>query len=106
MVNARDPIVNGKDFNFFQKVTVDGYEFPQLADVAISFRGQFSFTLVNEGNNVIEYSFNGNTLHGDLTPDTPTSALAFDNRRISKIWFRAPGGGDPVVRIEAWTAAG
>ncbi len=68
------PITDGVDFNFFQKVIVtnttfgvgaDGY----AADVLILLRGNvIGFTLVNEGSEVVEYSFNGNTLHGDMTP--------------------------------------
>jgi len=98
------PTTQGKDFNFFQKVTVNNANFPHNnEDIAINFRGQVSFSLVNEGTEVIEYSFNGNTLHGDLTPGTPTAAIFFDNRRISRIWFRTTVPGQ-VVRVEAWAA--
>lgn len=95
-------IDNGKDFNFFQKVTVTNTSFADDADVVFNFRGQQSFTLVNEGSVTIEYSFNGNTLHGDLTPGTNTAALLFPNRRVSRIWFRAASSS--TVRVEAWSA--
>lgn len=97
-----DPIVLGTDNNLFRKVTVDGYTFPEQAQVIINFKYQAGFSLMNESNFVIEYSFNGNTLHGDLTPGLPSAAIIFDNRSVSKIWFRAPDGGDPIVRVEAW----
>jgi hypothetical protein len=98
------PITQGQDYNFFTKVTVDGYVFdPDTEDVLITIKGQQTFSLVNEGSTLVEYSFNGNTLHGDMTPGTSTAAIFFDNRRVSKIWFRAPDGGDPIVRVEAWS---
>jgi hypothetical protein len=103
----RGPITRGADFNFFEKLEVtnttfgdpnDGYQ----ADIIISLRGPLkTLFLVNEGSEVIEYSFNGNTLHGDLTPGTPTAALSFDNRPVSKMWFRVAGGSS-IIRVEAW----
>lgn len=96
------PIVNGKDFNFFQKVTVTSTTFQTDADVFFNFRGQQSFSILNEGNVKVEYSFNGNTLHGDLTPNSASSGFIWDNRRIDGVWLRVPNGGSAVVRIEAW----
>lgn len=91
----------GFDNNFFKKVTVTNTTFPADSQITINIRGQFSFSLVNEGNAVVEYSFNGSTVHGDMTPGTPTAAIFFDNRKISAIWFRAPSS--CVVRVEAWS---
>lgn len=90
----------GKDYNFFTKVTVVDTSFPSNSQVTIPFGGQTGFSLVNEGNTVVEYSFNGTTLHGDMTPNTPTAAMVFDNRRVSAIWFRASSS--CLVRVEAW----
>ena len=97
------PKTQGKDFNFFAKITVTDTTFPNESQVTIPFAGQFGFSLVNEGSDVIEYSFNGNTLHGDLTPGTPTAGMIFDNRRISAIWFRS--NSSSVIRVEAWAAS-
>lgn len=95
--------INGKDRNFFKKITVTDSDFPTDCQVFVNINPNIkSFSLVNEGNSLVEYSFNGNTLHGDLTPGTPTAAIFFDNRSISKIFFRAPAGGSPDVRVEAW----
>lgn len=94
------PKTQGKDFNFFTKITVTDTSFPTDAQVVIPFAGQSGFSLVNEGATVIEYSFNGITLHGDLTPGTPTAAIIFDDRRIPAIWFRASSSSS--VRVEAW----
>jgi len=95
----------GKDFDFFYKgdVVVRANGWRANADAVFNFRGQVSFSIVNEGTQVIEYSFNGNTLHGDLTPGTPTQAIIFDNRRVSRIWFRTSAPGQ-TIRVEAWAS--
>lgn len=98
-------ITNGYNYNFFQKVTVTSDEFSELADVVFNFKYQNSFTLSNEGSTAVEYSFNGNDVAGDMTPGKASEALSFDNRKVSKIWFRlvTPGGSN-VVRVEAWSS--
>ncbi len=99
------PIVQGKDFNYFRRLTISSTTFLESSDVEFSFRGNPSFTLINESTDTIEYSFNGNTLHGDLVGGTPSATLVSNNRGVSKIWFRVPNG-DPVdIRVEA-TAPG
>lgn len=98
------PITRGIDYNYFNKLTISAASFATNSDAAPISRGQITFSLVNEGTGVIEYSFNGNTLHGDLTPGTPTAALFFDDRRVGQIWFRLKSGAASIVRIEAWSA--
>ncbi len=97
------PITVGKDYNYFEKVTVASASFNSEPDSFFNIKGQQSFSLVNEGTGVIEYSYNGTTLHGDMTPSSPTAAIFFDNRRVSKIWFRLKSGAASVVRVEAWS---
>ena len=98
-------ITQGKDFNYFKKVTVINAEFDsENPEVVFNFRNQVAFSIINEGDTIVEYSFNSSTLHGDMTPGTPSSAIVFDNRRVSKIWFRNPSGGSNIVRVEAWAA--
>lgn len=100
----------GHDFNFFKKASVssssfglvDGYQ----PDVIITFANRGLY-LLNEGSgstNVIEYSFNGNTVHGELDPTLPSRGILFDNRQVSMIWFRVKSGssGTITVRVEAW----
>lgn len=55
------------------------------------------------GAGVVQYSFNGNVIHGtlDSTGTTAPASLTFTNRVISKIWFSTISG-SPVVRVEAW----
>lgn len=94
------PKTQGKDYNFFTKISIIDTSFPNESQVTIPFIDQVGFSLINEGSVKIEYSFNGNTLHGDLTPGTPTAAIIFDERRIPAIWFRASA--PSTIRVEAW----
>lgn len=107
----------GKDFNFYQVVPVNWYQFGSPdgytiedgygPDIVITFTTQ-GLSFINFGtaaDNIVEYSFNGNTVHGDLTPYTSSASLVFDNRIISCIWFRLKAGatGPVNIRIEAWS---
>jgi len=98
------PITWGRDWNFFQKVTItaDGY-FNNDADLCITFSTQ-SVMILNLGTGVVEYSFNGMTVHGELNSANPSAGMAFDNRVISKIWFRVQTGSTaPItVSVQAW----
>jgi hypothetical protein len=87
--------------NFFIKVSVTSATFPSDAQAIIDIRyGTQAFSLVNEGSAVIEYSFDGINVHGDMTPSSPTASLFFDNRSVMRIWFRTAG--TSLVRVEAW----
>ena len=103
--SPRAPITDGVDRNFFAKLAISNTEFGDAdgySNVIFAFRGATkTIFLTNEGANPIEYSFNGNTLHGDLTTGTNTEHLEFLNRPASKIWFRVPSGGS-TIRVEAW----
>ena len=89
----------GKDFNYFNKLSVaitDGY-FPTNCQVLIPF-STYTVMFHLESGGPLEYSFNGITLHGDMTTGMSSESLVFENRVISKIWFRGTG----TVRVEAW----
>lgn len=100
-------ILTGKDFNFFARKEISATSFADTEDFELGFPPN-CVTFINESqdgqNHSIEYSFNGNTVHGDLIPGTPCASLIFQNRMITKIWFRLKSGsnGTPSVRIEAW----
>jgi hypothetical protein len=53
---------------------------------------------------VIEYSFDGNTVHGELGNHINNLSLTFGNRVISTIWFRIQSGssGPLEVSVQAW----
>ena len=87
-------------WNFFEVVSVDGYDFPDTAQVSFGFNSQ-AFSLLNRGSYVVEYSFDGETVHGDLDPSDASKGLAFDARVECRIWFRSVLGYS-TVRVEAW----
>jgi hypothetical protein len=94
------PITQGFDFNFFQIVTVSNGSFNHLSDLLIPFSTYtVTFQLQSgSGTPAVQYSLNGNTVHGDMTLNLPSANLTFQNRVISGIWFKGSG----VVRVEAW----
>ncbi len=100
---------DGRDYNHYQKVQVSRTEFGQpedgyQSDVFI-LRGAGTVMLLNENTSgVVEYSFNGFDVHGELDPALPTRGMTFDNRSISRIWFRVQSGstGPIKVRVDAW----
>lgn len=91
----------GHDFNFYQKVSVTASgSFNSNYDAIITFSTQqVNFSLESTG--VIEYSFNGNTVHGQMDSTKNSANLQFPNRVVSKIWFRLVSG-TGTVRVEAW----
>lgn len=103
---SNDPkaaITWGRDFNFYQVVTPGSATlgtFVASCDATISFP---TYTVIfwAPAGAVIEYSFNGNTIHGkiDGSGSTAPAFLTFENRVISKIWLSGTGG---ALRIEAW----
>jgi hypothetical protein len=105
----------GRDWNFFQKVSiatgtfgggsVDGYQDGYQPDMLITFSTQ-SAIFLNESTGIVEYSFNGTTVHGELdgSVGSLTKMLTFNHRRIAKIWFRIKSGssGPITVSVQAW----
>ena len=101
----------GKDWNFFEKSAVnwttfggnspDGYQ----PDMIIPFNTRGALFL-NEGTGVVEYSFNGTTVHGELNSAGISAGLSFDNRIVCKIWLRVKTGssGPITVSVQAWAA--
>jgi hypothetical protein len=95
--------IRNKDINFFKKYHVSSTSF----DISASWNFiSIGIALMVESDNpadVVQYSFDGKTVHGDMTPLRPSEAIIFDNRFVNKIWFRRVTPGDPVlVRVEAW----
>jgi len=87
-------------FNYFNTITVDGYSFPPIPQANFGLNPQ-SFTFLNRSGHVIQYSFDGLRLHGDMNPNDSSIGLAFDGRCECKVWFRALDGYG-IVRVEAW----
>lgn len=101
----------GRDFNYFQKVNVNWSNFGGGAtdnigpDLCITF-STTGVMFLNEGSGTVEYSFNGNIVHGELNSNNLTQGISFDNRVISLIWFRCKiGSSGPItVSVHAWKA--
>jgi len=87
-------------YNYFDVVTVDGYDFPTVPQVNFGFNSE-GFSFLNRGSHTVEYSFNGVDVHGDLVPTDETKGLVFDVRNECKVWFKCVTG-STTVRIEAW----
>lgn len=87
-------------FTYFNRITVSNASFNVTADVTFGFSNP-SFSLINEGTGVIEYSFDGSTVHGDLTSSTPSAALIFNQRSFGSVWFRLKSGATSDLRVEA-----
>jgi len=87
----------GKDFNFYQRVTVTAGSFPTTdnADAVITLRGPRRMMFVCSSGTDVEYSFNGNTIHGRISAN---QIFNFDVRNESEIWFRGSG----TVDVHAW----
>ena len=102
--NNSKPIVDGKDYNFYEQLNVSNVDFLDsnedgYAFVYVTIRNPgINYYIQNAGANPVEVSYNGNTLHGHIPAGITRSYL---NRGVVKMWFRAPSG-STVVRIEAW----
>jgi len=91
-------------FNYFEVVSVaDGY-FPSTSQVSLDFTPS-GITLLNRGSAVVEYSFDGTSVHGDMDPTDESVQAIFNGRNESNIWFRTASGPQDV-RVEAWGSGG
>lgn len=107
---SNDPkaaITYGRDYNFFKLATPGSSGagvFATDCDVVINMNAPtYTVTLWAPSGTVVQYSFNGNTIHGNLDGSGATAPnfLQFENRVISKIWFTYTAGSG-TVRVEAW----
>lgn len=107
---------HGYDFNYYSSLSVswtqfgapDGYTTTDGygPDLVIKFP-TYGVIFTNESTGqVIEYSFNGTTIHGVLDGATTstTRVVTFLNRPISLIWLRLKSGsaGPATVTVTAW----
>lgn len=99
----------GWDYNYFQIIAVSTSTFGggstsgQQPDAIITFPTQ-AVQFLNLGTGTVEFSFNGNTVHGELNSTNASAGLTFDNRTVSTIWFRVKSGssGPISVSVTAW----
>ena len=91
----------GQDYNYFKKLTVNNLQFNTDADVIITFKTS-GLILHTESAGTVEYSMNGNTVHGELVFGSNRATLNFTNRNACMIWFRLKSGSNVPVSVEAW----
>lgn len=87
-------------WNYFDVITVNDTDFPDDPQVSFGFISE-GFNLLNRGSVVVEYSFDGESVEGDLNNSDSSVFLNFINRHECKIWFRVASG-SADVRVEAW----
>lgn len=104
----------GRDFNYYNSTTVnwtqfgasDGYTTTDGygPDLIITFPTQGVMFTNETTSSVVEYSFNGTTVHGvlDGTAGSTTKVVTFNNRQVSLIWFRMKTGASAVITTTAW----
>jgi hypothetical protein len=99
----------GRDFNFFQKITVTATTFGgnsvsgQQPDMIVSFPTEGLLMLNEDGYGaVVQVSFDGLNVHDELNSNLPSKGIAYDDRVVSKIWFRITSGSSCVVSVRAW----
>ncbi len=100
-------LLRRKDRNFFTKVSVATTSFATAGN-----RVSWDFTstgiaLLNESKkegDIVEYSFDGTTVHGDLSATLASAGIIFDHRHENTIWFRLKTLVTPavIVRLETW----
>lgn len=101
-LNNPGKIVNGRDYNFYRSQTFSNTTFANTADYVITFPTAGVIFINESGSGIIEYSFNGNTVHGKLDgASTVTKSLTFLNRVISPIWVRVVSG-SCVFTVHGW----
>lgn len=99
----------GKDFNFFTKITITSGTFGGTSgdgtspDIIIPFSTQGLMLLNEDAAAVVEVSFNGNTVHDELNPTLPSKGVSYDNRVASLVWLRLKSGSSAVVSVRAWS---
>lgn len=98
----------GRDWNFFQKITVTASSYGgssvsgEQPDIILPFTTQSILFLNEDSSSIISVSFNGTTQHDELNPILPSRSVVYDNRVISKIWFKLVSGSSAVVSVRAF----
>jgi|SRR5579859_2772013 len=106
-------ITNGKDYNFYKNLSITAATFGGAStsgaqpDIIITFTtyGSIFTNLTSASGHIVEYSFNGQTVHGILDGSNQyLASLNFSNRVISLVWFRIQAGssGPANVIVQAW----
>lgn len=91
-------------YNFFNRFLASTIEFHNnMVSWSFNSTGIMLLTESTAPTDIVQYSFNGTDVHGEIRPNTPAAGLSFDNRTESRIYFRLVEGANPtIVRVETW----
>lgn len=90
------------EIDFFKKVEISSTEFDSSVKWAFNSTSLSIFVESNNANDIIEYSFSGHVVHGEINPAF-FKGIFFDNRQRNVIFLRRKSPGQSVVvRVEAW----
>ena len=105
----------GRDHNYYRSISVTWTQFgaPDGYTIADGYGPDLIITFPTYGvifsndtpGQIVEYSFNGTTVHGQLdgTVTSTTRIMQFLNRPISLIWFRVKAGSTAAtISTTAW----
>lgn len=115
-------VTYGYSHNFFTKISVswtafggnsvDGYQpdtvinliEPTYTVILTNLAATFQSATPSYTTAVLEYSFDGNNVHGELGSSPSNVSLTFQNRVVSCIWFRVQSGssGTIPVSVQGW----
>lgn len=90
-------IINSLRHSFFQKITVPATATPFPNEYVFGFIST-GIRLENKSANVIEYSFDGKNVDGELGAN---QIQQFEQRSEGRIFLRSAAGGE-VVHVSAW----
>jgi len=86
----------GRDFEYFKVVTVNGVaDFPVKPQATITIKGPIKMMFVCRSGTLVEYSFNGTTVHGRISAG---EQFNFGTRGQDKIFVKGTG----EIDVHAW----
>jgi hypothetical protein len=101
--NPLAPVTYGRNWNFFQKITVTSPSFNTTnCDMIITFISQGIMILNETSSTIVQVSFNGTDIADEINSSL-ISGVSYDNRVVSKIWFKISSGASATISVRAWS---
>jgi hypothetical protein len=89
-----------KERFLFQKFTILSSTFDVEPDVVFDIIEYNSLLFINESNAIVEISFDGTNVHGELNSTLGIKSLLVNYSNINKIWFRLVAGVSATILIQ------
>ncbi len=89
-----------KERFLFQKFTILSSTFDVEPDVVFDIIEYDSLLFINESNAIVEISFDGTSVHGELNSTLGIKSLLVNYSNINKIWFRLVAGVSATILIQ------